>query len=189
MRSPTLLLAVCALLGACGGGPTPGPIDAHAATPSDTSTTSSVSPTAKATPPDIAPVTIPTSTPPALATATAATPAAPSTERPSRIGARHILIQYMGAQHAASSIVRTKEQALAVAQEVLRQVKAGEDFTRLALDYSDEPGAGSRGGSLGVFGHGQMVHEFEDAAFALAPGQFSGIVETPFGFHIIQRTQ
>jgi peptidyl-prolyl cis-trans isomerase NIMA-interacting 1 len=95
----------------------------------------------------------------------------------------------MGAQHAESSIVRTKEQAYVLAQEVLRRAKAGDDFPRLAVEYSDEPGAGSRGGSLGRFGRGQMVHEFEDAAFALAVGQISGIVQTPFGFHIIQRTE
>jgi NIMA-interacting peptidyl-prolyl cis-trans isomerase 1 len=95
----------------------------------------------------------------------------------------------MGAQSAGANIVRTKEQALVVAKEVLKHAKAGDDFARLALDYSDEPNAGSRGGSLGRFGHGQMVHEFEDAAFALKVGEISGIVETPFGFHIIQRTE
>jgi peptidyl-prolyl cis-trans isomerase NIMA-interacting 1 len=115
--------------------------------------------------------------------------AAKPAEKPAHITARHVLLQYMGAQSAGANIVRTKEQALVVAKEVLKHAKAGDDFARLALDYSDEPNAGSRGGSLGRFGQGQMVHEFEDAAFALKVGEISGIVETPFGFHIIQRTE
>jgi NIMA-interacting peptidyl-prolyl cis-trans isomerase 1 len=95
----------------------------------------------------------------------------------------------MGCDHAAASVVRTRDQAHAVAEEVLRKAKAGDDFARLALDYSDEPNASARGGSLGRFGHGQMVKAFEEAAFALAPGEISGIVETPFGYHVIQRTE
>jgi hypothetical protein len=108
---------------------------------------------------------------------------------PRSITARHILIAYMGARGADSSIVRTREQARTVAVEVLQRAKAGEDFERLAVEYSDEPGAGPRGGSLGRFGHGKMVPEFEAAAFALKPGEISGVVETPFGFHVIQRLE
>lgn len=95
----------------------------------------------------------------------------------------------MGTERAPASVVRTREQALAVAQEVLRRAKKGDDFARLAVEYSDEPNATSRGGSLGRFGKGQMVPAFEDAAFKLEVGQVSEIVETPFGFHIIQRTE
>jgi hypothetical protein len=108
---------------------------------------------------------------------------------PAQIGARHILIQWIGAQSAGPQVVRTRAQALATAKEVLKRVQAGEDFARMAVEFSDEPNAGSRGGSLGRFGHGQMVPEFEAAAFRLQVGQISGIVETPFGFHIIQRTE
>jgi peptidyl-prolyl cis-trans isomerase NIMA-interacting 1 len=119
----------------------------------------------------------------------ASSDAAVTESKPDHIAARHVLIQYMRAKSAPLSVVRTKEQAYQVAQEVLKRAKAGDDFARLALEYSDEPNAGQRGGSLGRFGHGQMDRQFEDAAFALSVGQFSGIVETPFGFHIIQRTE
>jgi FKBP-type peptidyl-prolyl cis-trans isomerase (trigger factor) len=115
--------------------------------------------------------------------------AADQANHPRMITARHVLIQYMGARNAESSIVRTREQARSVAQEVLDRAKAGDDFARLAVEYSDEPGAGSRGGALGRFGRGKFVPEFDDAAFALKPGQISGLVETPFGFHIIQRLE
>lgn len=108
---------------------------------------------------------------------------------PAKISARHVLIQWMGSERAASSVVRSREQALAVAQEVLRRARNKEDVARLAIEFSDEPGAGGRGGSLGRFGRGQMVPAFDAAVFKLEVGQVSDIVETPFGFHIIQRTE
>ncbi len=75
-------------------------------------------------------------------------------------------------------------QAKAQAQDVLAKVKAGGDFGELAKQYSQDSTA-SNGGDLGFFGRGQMVKEFEDAAFALQPGQTSDLVRTKFGFHII----
>lgn len=151
---------------------------------------------------------IATATPSAIASATAA-PTASAAPQPSgsaeppapapapsaakapkkTIVARHVLIQWMGCKAADTKIVRTKEQARTVAQDVLRRLKAGEDFSRVVLDYSDEPGAGRRGGSLPPFGRGAMDKSFEEAAFALAPGELSGIVETQFGFHVIQRLE
>lgn len=113
----------------------------------------------------------------------------PPKEAPSRIGARHVLVQWMGSERAPAAVVRSKDQALIVAQDVLRRAKAGDDFVRLAVEFSDEPSAAARGGSLGRFGHGQMVGAFEAAAFKLEVGQISDIVESPFGFHIIQRTE
>ncbi len=110
-------------------------------------------------------------------------------DAPTKIGARHVLIQWMGSERAPSSVVRSRDQAFSVAQEVLRRARNKEDFARLAIEFSDEPGAGGRGGSLGRFGHGQMVPAFEAAAFKLEVGQISEIIETPFGFHIIQRTE
>jgi parvulin-like peptidyl-prolyl isomerase len=71
---------------------------------------------------------------------------------------------------------------------VAQKAKSG-DFAALAKEYSDDPGSGPRGGALGVFTRNAMVKPFADAAFALKPGEVSGIVETEFGFHVIKRTQ
>ena len=125
----------------------------------------------------------------APATTAPAAPAWESAAEPKRISARHVLIQWMGSDRAGKSVLRTREQALVLAQEVLKRAKAGEDIGRLAVEYSDEPNAGPRGGSLGRFSKGQMVGAFETVAFKLKVGEISGIVETPFGYHIIQRTE
>ncbi len=108
---------------------------------------------------------------------------------PKKISARHVLVQWMGTDRAGKSVLRTREQAMVLIQEVQRRAKAGDDLGRLAVEYSDEPNAGARGGSLGRFGKGQMVAAFEGVAFKLKVGEISDIVETPFGFHIIQRTE
>jgi len=99
-----------------------------------------------------------------------------------------------GAQVRASHILIATEandadaidDARARAQDVLAQVEAGGDFAALAREYSDDPGSGPSGGDLGYFGQGAMVPEFEQAAFALQPGETSGLVQSQFGFHIIR---
>lgn len=76
--------------------------------------------------------------------------------------------------------------ARAKAEDILRRVRAGEDFAKLADEFTEDPSGRGHGGDLGWFGRGVMVKPFEDAAFALKPGEVSGIVESPFGFHIIK---
>jgi hypothetical protein len=116
-------------------------------------------------------------------------PAQPQAGAPQQIRASHILVMYRGSMRAPATITRTRDEARARAQEALNRARRGEDFARLAGEFSDEPGAAARGGDLNRFGHGSMVAPFEQAAFALRVGQISDIVETPFGFHVIKRTE
>lgn len=137
--------------------------------------------------------------PPAAPAARAAAPAeaapapaptpAPAAVEEERIAASHVLVQYQGSLRASPEIKRTKEQAQKLAGEIAAKAKKGQDFAALAKQYSDEPGAKERGGALGKFAKGQMVKPFADAAFALKPGEVSGVVETNFGFHVIKRTE
>lgn len=77
---------------------------------------------------------------------------------------------------------RVRNELAALRERVIK----GEKFSMLATLYSQDPGTASKGGELGFFSRGDMVGEFEAAAFALKPGEVSPIIETQFGFHIIQ---
>ena len=70
--------------------------------------------------------------------------------------------------------------------ELRERVIKGEKFSMLATLYSQDPGSAKKGGELGFFSRGDMVSEFESAAFALKPGEVSSVIETQYGFHIIQ---
>ena len=103
-----------------------------------------------------------------------------------RIGARHILIAFQGATRTDPSVTRTREEARKLAEQIRDEARQGADWEALWEKNSNEPG-GQRGGDLGTFGRGQMVPAFERAAFELKVGEISDVVESPFGFHVIQR--
>ena len=108
---------------------------------------------------------------------------------PTEISARHLLVSYKDALRAAPGIGRSKAEARARAEEAQKRAAAGEDFVTLVKQYSDEPGAGDRGGDLGKFDRQSMVPAFANAAFALKVHEVSQVVETQFGFHVILRTE
>ena len=85
---------------------------------------------------------------------------------------------------ASHILVKTEAEA----KEVLKKLKGGSDFTRLAMELSMDPGSAKNGGDLGYFGRGKMIPEFEGAAFKLKQGELSEPVRTQFGYHIIKIT-
>jgi peptidyl-prolyl cis-trans isomerase C len=103
-----------------------------------------------------------------------------------QVRASHILLAYAGA--SSSSASRTKEEAATEIADLRAKSEAGEEFAELARQHSDCP-SGSSGGDLGSFGRGQMVPEFDQAVFDLEVGALSDVVETSFGYHLIQRTE
>ena len=102
-----------------------------------------------------------------------------------QIRASHILVSHDEADGGLSEL--TRDDALAQIGALHERIKNGEDFAQVAREHSDCPSARS-GGDLGSFGKGAMVPEFEQAAFGLGVGETSEVVETAFGFHLIQRT-
>ena len=99
--------------------------------------------------------------------------------QPEQVRASHILFKTEGKDEAE---VRKQAEA------VLKRARAGEDFAKLANEFTDEEIGKTRGGDLDFFGRGAMAKEFEDASFALKTGQISDIVKTQFGLHIIKLT-
>ena len=93
---------------------------------------------------------------------------------------RHILLLTQGKTDPEKAEARKK------IEDILAKAKAGEDFAALAKQYSEDPGSKDNGGLYENFPRGQMVKPFDDAAFSVPVGQLSGVVETDFGYHVLQ---
>jgi peptidyl-prolyl cis-trans isomerase D len=100
---------------------------------------------------------------------------------PERVKARHILLKTQGKPASEEAAIRAKGESL------LKQIKGGADFAKLAKENSEDPGSAANGGDLGDWiTHGQMVPEFDKAIFALKVGETSDLVKTQYGYHIVQ---
>ncbi len=99
---------------------------------------------------------------------------------PERVKVRHILIKTEGKPKEDVPKLKAK------AEDILKQLQHGANFAELAKKDSDDPGSAEKGGELGWIVRGQTVPNFEKTAFSLKPGEMSGLIETEYGFHIIQ---
>ncbi len=99
---------------------------------------------------------------------------------PERVQARHILIKTTGKSKEEAAQLKTK------ADDLLKQIKGGADFAKVAEKNSEDPGSAAKGGDLGWIVRGQMVKNFEDTVFSLKPKDISDVITTEYGFHIIQ---
>lgn len=119
-------------------------------------------------------------------------PTSTHSRREDTVRASHLLVKHRDSRRPSSwreeNITRTKEEAIEILKTYIERIEAGDDtFEDLAKQYSDCSSA-KNGGDLGPFGRNQMQKPFEDAAFALAVGEMSSIVDTGSGVHIIKRT-
>jgi len=102
-------------------------------------------------------------------------------EEPEKIKARHVLIK---TGPADSEEEKAKKRAKI--ESILAQAREGVDFSLLATQNSEDTGTAKKGGDLGFFERGKMVPQFDEAAFALKPGEISDVVESRYGYHIIK---
>ncbi|MBV8833772.1 MAG: peptidyl-prolyl cis-trans isomerase [Acidobacteriaceae bacterium] len=103
-----------------------------------------------------------------------------SYRQPERVQVRHILIKTQGKPKEEAPKLKAK------AEDILKQLQKGGDFAELAKKNSEDPGSAEKGGELGWIVRGQTVPNFEKAAFSLKPGELSGVIETEYGYHILQ---
>lgn len=109
-------------------------------------------------------------------------------EKPEMARASHVLISTKDPATNSDLPEDQKKAKLKLAEDIRKKALAGEDFAKLAKEYSDDPGSKENGGEY-TFPRGQMVSEFEAAAFALGSNQVSEVVTTQFGYHIIKLSE
>lgn len=107
-----------------------------------------------------------------------------------RLGAKHLVVMYAGSRQAPPAVTRTRDEARKRAEECLAKAKApGAAFEKVVAECTDEPHGAKRGGDLFTFPAHAMVPEFTKGVLDTRVGQLSGVVESPFGFHVILRTK
>jgi len=104
-------------------------------------------------------------------------------QEPEKVRASHIMVMVESSADQAK-----KDEAKKKIEQILQRAKAGADFAALAKEVSEDTYTKDSGGDLDYFYQGQMVQSFEDAAFAMKPGEISNVVETEYGYHIIKVT-
>ena len=102
-------------------------------------------------------------------------------DEPEKVSIRHVLIRV-----EKNASTKEKSQSLNKIKEVQQKLKKGEDFAKIALQYSEDPGSQKTGGDLGFIVRGMMVKNFEDTAFKTPVGEISDYFETEFGYHILK---
>jgi peptidyl-prolyl cis-trans isomerase D len=107
-------------------------------------------------------------------------------EQPELAHVRHILLMTIDPSTRMPLPTNTVSAKRKQIDDLLKQARGGADFVELATKYSEDPGSKINGGELPEFPHGQMLPEFEAAAFSLTNGQVSDVVATIYGFHIIK---
>jgi len=100
---------------------------------------------------------------------------------PETVRVRHILVK-AGKEAGEESRKAAREKS----ESLLKRIRSGEDFGKVAEESSDDIGSKAKGGALDFFSRGKMIKPFEDAAFSLKPGEVGDIVETKYGYHIIK---
>jgi NIMA-interacting peptidyl-prolyl cis-trans isomerase 1 len=170
---------VALVLVACGGAPAPvKPVEKAPDKPAV-----EAAPVAEATPKGPNPEEV------ALCLATANAKRAKFSGEPPKVTVKHVLVKYTGAKNADAAITRTREEACMRALEARNKLAGGAEFDDVVKEFSEEPGAASRNGSIGSVERKDLAKPFADAAFELSLNQMSDIVETEFGFHLILRTE